>query len=454
VNLYRSYMGEKSGGERKRSPKGKPKPSRYRIDGEAIFNREGQEGWRLRFTANKKRIERLHWGTYESAVIALREAKEESANIGQIPVDRSITLTQLLTDWVSDYRYVDGVERPRTTWKEHDGNTHRYLLPALRKLQWENHRVTAYTSREIETIVDTCRPVGKGEFSPSVRKSIRKTLRMAFEEARRRGITDVNVAAGGNTSWKPQPVVKFIPTPDQMEAVAALMDANQEGESPTYGAMLRFLYFTGLRISEALGLKLTDVHERNSYLHVQGKATVSGGRKTETSNTKTALSNRHVTLLARARPSYETLKNNAHQRGSIYLFCGSGRRAHRKNADGNWVTVNAPECVGYGTLAQSLRQACADAIAQGLISEPFTFHSCRHGYATMLRSVGVPDAEIADELGHSSARLVKTLYGASKFDVDQSARAREQGRAIDRLLDTDRDPYDMGAIDIGPLFPE
>lgn len=39
--------------------------------------------------------------------------------------------------------------------------------------------------------------------------------------------------------------------------------------------------------------------------------------------------------------------------------------------------------------------------------------------------------------------------------MDQTERAREQGRAIDLLLNPpDRDPYDRGAEDVGPLFPE
>lgn len=448
-------MGATEGSERKRAPKGAPKPARYLVGGEAVYNREGLEGWRLRLTVNGKRVERLHWGSYESAVIAMTEMRNELTNVGAIPIDRTITLTNLLTEWVAAYRYLDGVERPRTTWKEHDGNINRYLLTALKRLGWDERRVTAFTSVDVDALLNECRPVGKAAFSPSVRRSLRKTLRMAFGEAQRRGIVAVNVAAGADTTWKPEPVEKFIPTPEQMESVAALMDGNQGGDEPTHGAMLRFLYFTGLRISEALGLKLTDIHEQNSYIHVQGKATVSGGRKSESKTTKTALSNRQVTLLARARPSYDILKNNARQHRSAYLFCGSGRRAHRKDADGNWVTVSAPESIGYGTLAESLRKACTEAVTAGLIPEPFTLHSCRHGYATMLRSVGIPDAEIADEMGHASARLVKTLYGASKFDVDQSERAREQGRAIDRLLNPpDRDPYDLGAVDVGPLFAE
>lgn len=445
-------MGDTGSGERKRAPKGAPKPSRYVMGGEAVYNREGLEGWRLRFTSNGQRVERLHWGTYESAVIALAQARDEASNVGVIPIDRSITLTKLLTEWVATYRYVNGGERRRTTWKEHDGNVNRYLLPALKRLGWDERRVTAFTSLDVDALLTECRPVSKATFSPSMRNSLRKTLRMAFGEAQRRGVVAVNVAAGGNGSWKPEPVEKFVPTPDQMEAVAALMDANQGGDEPTHGAMLRFLYFTGLRISEALGLKLSDIHGQNSYIHVQGKATVSGGRKSESKTTKTALSNRQVTFLAAARPAYDILHDNAQQHRSTYLFCGSGRRAHRKDADGNWVTVSSPESIGYGTLAESLRTACAEAVAAGLIPEPFTLHSCRHGYATMLRSVGIPDAEIADEMGHASARLVKTLYGASKFDIDQSERAREQGKAINRLLDPpDRDPYDMGAVDIGSL---
>jgi len=428
-----------------RAPKGSPKPMRYVLGGEEVFNSRGQEGWRLRYNIVGTRKEKLHWGSYESAVIALAGLKS-----GQ---DISVSLMEQLKTFTTEYKFLDGEERPRTTWMEHEGNRKRYLEPALKVLKWEAKPIATFTAVEVDKVFATCKPLEKKNLSDSVKRSIRKTMRMTFADAKRKGFITENVAAGFNTAWKPTPIEKFIPTPQQMLLVAKRMDSAQGG-NPYWGSMLEFLYFTGLRISEAQALKLTDIHGENSYLHVQGKATVSGGRKVESKATKTALSNRHVTLLPEARFSLSTLEDNAKGHNSLYLFCGQGRRAHRKDNEGNWVTIAQPESIGYSTLSNALYQACNEAVVAGEIPERFTLHGCRHGYATMLRSVGIPDTTIAEEMGHASSRLVKTLYGASKFDVNQTSRANAQSDALKRLLDPpERDPHDFGAVEFGPLFP-
>lgn len=458
-------MGES---KQQRAPKGAPKPSRYTVGGEPVFNRAGQEGWRLRFSVGKTRSEKLFWGTYEQAVVALSSARDEATNIGSIPVDRQMTLSTFLKDWTAAYRFVDGEERPATTWREHDGNRVRYIEPALARLGWEDKRLTSFTGADVVALVEACRPKGRaksttgktqsssgGSLSPTMRKSVRKTLRLVFGDAVHKGVISSNVAAGGDTTWRVKAIDTFVPTPHQMLTVARLMDASQKVDDPYLGSMLEFLYFTGLRISEALALKLADCRTRNSYLAIQGKATVSGGRRVESTTLKTTLSNRQVTLLPEARRAFRVLAANAQRHKSDYLFCGQGRRAHRKAPDGSWVTTAKPESIGYGALAKALRDACAEAVAAGEIPVAFTLHDCRHGYATLLRTSGIPDTEIAEEMGHASARLIRTLYGAAKFDADQSDKARAQSAAIRRLLLPDeRDEYDDGADDIGPLFPD
>jgi integrase len=79
-----------------------------------------------------------------------------------------------------------------------------------------------------------------------------------------------------------------------------------------------------------------------------------------------------------------------------------------------------------------MKKACIDA---GL--EPLSFHELRHSYASMLIQKGFPMLLVAQQLGHSDARMVEKHYGhlADSFKASLFASLPDIG-----LLDPDTEP--------------
>lgn len=138
-------------------------------------------------------------------------------------------------------------------------------------------------------------------------------------------------------------------------------------EHASYRACLKTIYSCGLRVSEAIQIKVSDIDSARMMLLVHGK-----GNK-----------QRYVPL-----PQVTLDLLRAHW------------RTHR---DRSWLFPAPGSRNGFlyqGTLGQALRRACK---AAG-IGKAAHIHTLRHSYATHLLAAGVNLRIIQENLGHRSAR--------------------------------------------------
>ena len=150
------------------------------------------------------------------------------------------------------------------------------------------------------------------------------------------------------------------------EECVAVLDAVR---SPEYRAVLAVMYGCGLRIGEAVKVRVADVEKKRMVLHVVGK-----GNK-----------ERLAPLPA-----------------SLYLDLRrmwAGRR-HPEWLFGNQCGTNH---VGACAVSQAFRQARA---ATGM-GEKVTPHCLRHSFATRLMEEGVPIETVRILLGHSSIKTTQ-----------------------------------------------
>jgi integrase/recombinase XerD len=157
---------------------------------------------------------------------------------------------------------------------------------------------------------------------------------------------------------------KKLPTVLSHEEVARLLQAVRQ---PKHHAVLATIYAAGLRISEALSLKVSDIDSERMVITVrEGK-----GRKDRT----VMLSPQLLALLRRyARQTSP----------SGWLF--PGRRRDRP------------------LHATAVQRACAQARVAARISKPATVHTLRHSFATHLLEAGTDLRLIQTLLGHRSVK--------------------------------------------------
>lgn len=194
-------------------------------------------------------------------------------------------------------------------------------------------------------------------------------------------------------------------SPEQMERV---LTAIKDGYLPVYGDWFEFLFFSGLRPSEARELRWTDVD------FTAGAITVSRARygHYEVSTPKTSSGHRVVRLLPRAR---EALLRRREAAGGMDTLV-----FREPSTDG---------CMDYHRDRSGVTTVWYEALEScGLPRmRPYT---TRHTYATNLHNAGLEDRLLARQLGHANTDVLHQVY--SEFR-DQPGDWGQIDRAAQRI---------------------
>ena len=159
-------------------------------------------------------------------------------------------------------------------------------------------------------------------------------------------------------------------SPDEIDRMIAAIDRSKpEGERNV--AMLETLYSCGLRVSELISLKLTDVHEDESYVRVIGK-----GNK-----------ERLVPIGKRALKHIGIYKSQVRVHLNI---CSESR---------DLVFLNRR---GAGLSRQSVFLLTKELAMLAGISKKISPHTFRHSFATHLVEAGADLRAVQEMLGHES----------------------------------------------------
>jgi integrase/recombinase XerD len=157
---------------------------------------------------------------------------------------------------------------------------------------------------------------------------------------------------------------------DEIDAMIAAIDRSKAGGERDV-AMLETLYSCGLRVSELVTLRLTDIHFDEAYLRVLGK----GNKERLVPIGKRAL--KHIKIYRDDVRRHQEIKNNA--RDIVFL-----------NAKGNYLSRQSVFLL--------IKKLALIAGIQKIIS-PHTF---RHSFATHLVEAGADLRAVQEMLGHES----------------------------------------------------
>jgi integrase/recombinase XerD len=167
-------------------------------------------------------------------------------------------------------------------------------------------------------------------------------------------------------------------------------------------ALLEFLYSTGARISEAVGLDVDDLDLDSGFVRLRGK-----GGKERMVPVGSYASSAVGAYLIRARPALVTATASPPQRRCALFLNSRGGRLSRQSA---WTVLRKT------------------AIAAGLTVE-VSPHTLRHSFATHLLDGGADVRVVQELLGHASVTTTQ-VYTLVTMDTLREVYATSHPRAM------------------------
>lgn len=174
-------------------------------------------------------------------------------------------------------------------------------------------------------------------------------------------------------------------------------------ENLKHKTLLMLIYSAGLRVGEAVRLKISDIDSKRKLIHIRN----AKGRK----DRYTLLSDNVLQIL---RQYYKPYKPKD------YLFEGQGERKHLSE--------------------RSIQEVFHRAVKIAGIKKPVTVHSLRHSFATHLLENGVDLRYIQEILGHASSKTTEIYTHVSSTSLNKIINPLDQaltqlkGKPVRHLL--------------------
>jgi len=219
-----------------------------------------------------------------------------------------------------------------------------------------------------------------------------------------------------------KPRLPVVLSPAEVAAVLALLDG-------THGVLARLLYSTGMRIAEALQLRVKDVEfERRVVIVRSGK-----GGKDRVVMLPATLAPGLQQQMQRARVLWEADARTG--RGGVQMPDALERKHPRAGASWAWFWVfpqaEHTVCPRTGVqrrhhlFDQTFQRAFKRAVLAAGIDRPATPHTLRHSFATHLLQSGTDIRTVQELLGHSDVsttmiytHVLKVAVGGTRSPLD------------------------------------
>lgn len=236
------------------------------------------------------------------------------------------------------------------------------------------------------------RPLGAGSAARTV-----VAVRGFHKFALREGLSAHDPAAQVKPPTPPQRLPKALPVSD-VEAILCAAAAGGTALSLRDAALLEFLYGTGARISEAVGLDIDDLDLEQGLVRLLGK-----GSKERIVPLGSYAAQACESYLTRSRPGLASKGKS----GAAVFLNGRGSRLSRQSA---WaVLARAAERAGVSTTVSP--------------------HTLRHSFATHLLDGGADVRIVQELLGHASVTTTQ-VYTLVTVDRLREVYATAHPRAL------------------------
>ncbi|MCD6632536.1 site-specific integrase [Lactococcus cremoris] len=179
---------------------------------------------------------------------------------------------------------------------------------------------------------------------------------------------------------------KFFSLPEFNQLITQMRHDSSNEETHRKIDLIEFLFWTGLRIGEALGLMWTDVDLLDSKISIN-KSYNYHNRKM--GNVKTVDSIREIDINQRC---LEIIQNFKSYKSEFVFVTSKGKH------------------IDYLGLTHYIKYEGAKAAIYGKNPDYYSMHMLRHSHVTYLVNQGVPQKIIMERVGHRDPRMMMGVY--------------------------------------------
>ena len=304
---------------------------------------------------------------------------------GKVPVSPRLCFETVAGWWLERFeaKVAAGERHPRTL-EAHRYQLDRHLLPALAR-----RRIASITVDDVAELLDALRRKG---CSAKTSASALATLQSVMRFARRCGwiVADPVELLEPDERPRPQRRRQRVLGRAEIERLLGIC-------TPRDRLMLATVLYTGLRISELLGLIWDDIDFTAGVIHVRAQLSrAHRGAPARRVAPKTPASVRDVPLVAQ-----------------LARLLSVRREQSRFARGGDWVFATA-RGTPYGHRNVSRRALGRAARLAGLNDDgwpPLRFHDLRHTFAShLIIDLGLDPAQVSRILGHARITITLDIY--------------------------------------------
>ncbi|MER5263083.1 tyrosine-type recombinase/integrase [Actinosynnema sp. NPDC002837] len=312
---------------------------------------------------------------------ALRDRKVRS--VGALTGDARFE--QLALTWLDQVR----ARNKGTTYDTYRKHLHHTVLPALGKL-----RLRECTPGRLDEFLEA-----QDHLAPATKRVLRAILTGTFQLAVRTDALDRNPARDMSRitgDAKNRPVAL---TAEQLLDFMAKLDADRIAQRTDLGDLVRFLFGSGCRIGEALGMRWCDVNLTDEPVVVDG-LTIPPRSLAVTGNA--------VSVAGKGVIRHDGKTFNARRLVTLPGFLHRLLTERQQASVGVGAAPVFPGQRGYRNPNATLRmvQRLRDRIGY----PDFTTHRARKTVATILDGAGQSARKVADVLGHAQVSMTQNTY--------------------------------------------
>lgn len=373
--------------------------ARKRGNNEGSIRQRPAGTWEGRYTDAGGNRRSVYAKTRAEAAAKLREALQSIAQGNYIEPSR-ITYGVWLLDWLDTY------QRPHVrdkTLEVHAANIHNHILPALGQIPLQKLR-----AEHLQRFINDM----SARVSPATVRKIAEPLRQSLRQAYRNKLIASNPAEFMQLPQADARDVQFLSFEQQRVLLLGLPDTH-------YGDAIKFILYTGLRVSELCGLQWGDISDeaffaRRGVQYLYGKYRPASGDAWRVYPPKTKAGKRAIPLMPETCMLLDAQKRR--------------QMVQRLHAGGAWVGADAGrgECwvftnelgapMDRANIARVLRDTLRKA---GLPS--CGVHVLRHSFATNCVRAGVDLRTLTEIVGHTHVAFTLQQYVHSDADAKRAA---------------------------------
>lgn len=195
-----------------------------------------------------------------------------------------------------------------------------------------------------------------------------------------------------------------------LDEMRFILEKNRPYERDVRKLLLyEFLFLTGLRIGEALGLQWEDIDFEKQTLSVQHTLNHLGvsEKERELQTPKTVESYRTITLNNRCIEILNYFRKNLKDDSFVFVDKKGG-------------------IFGYVNLSSHFKKTCS-VLGKETDERKYTLHMLRHSHISLLIEMGVPIKSIMERVGHSNEQMILRIYShvTKKMNDDLAEKMRD-----------------------------